>query len=51
MGLADIAEATSGLAGDLLDPDGEKRAQAERATDRIREKFGADAILKGRALR
>lgn len=37
--------------GDLLDPDAEKRAEAERAADKIREKFGADAIIKGRALR
>ena len=37
--------------GDLLDPDAEKRARTERATDAIREKFGKDAILKGRALR
>jgi DNA polymerase-4 len=36
---------------DLLDPDANKRSAAERATDKIREKFGADAILKGRALR
>jgi DNA polymerase-4 len=37
--------------GDLLDPGAEKRAEAERAADKIREKFGADAIIKGRALR
>ncbi|MEM8592634.1 MAG: DNA polymerase IV [Pseudomonadota bacterium] len=51
VGLSDISKADSGLAGDLLDPHGEKRAKAELATDKIREKFGADAILKGRALR
>ncbi|MEM9438561.1 MAG: DNA polymerase IV [Pseudomonadota bacterium] len=51
VGLSDIARADSGLAGDLLDPDGEKRAKAELAADKIREKFGTDAILKGRALR
>ena len=37
--------------GDLLDPDQGKRAAAEEAADRIREKFGTDAIIKGRALR
>jgi DNA polymerase-4 len=37
--------------GDLLDPNATRRAEAERATDAIREKFGKDAILKGRALR
>lgn len=51
VGLSDISRAPSGIAGDLLDPDGEKRAKAELATDKIREKFGSDAILKGRALR
>ena len=51
VGLSDISKAESGIAGDLLDPQGEKRARAELATDKIREKFGADAILKGRALR
>lgn len=37
--------------GDLLDPDAGKRAKAEEASDIIREKFGAKAIIKGRALR
>ncbi|AKS47504.1 DNA polymerase-4 [Octadecabacter temperatus] len=37
--------------GDLLDPNATKRAEAERAADAIREKFGNDAIKKGRALR
>lgn len=35
---------------DLLDPDASKRADAERARDEIRRKFGKDAIIKGRAL-
>ena len=39
------------MSGDLLDPQAVKRSDAERATDKIRERFGADAILKGRALR
>ncbi|MDF0603881.1 DNA polymerase IV [Psychromarinibacter sp. C21-152] len=38
-------------AGDLLDPHALQRAQAERATDAIRERFGPDAIVKGRSLR
>ncbi len=37
--------------GDLLDPDAEKRARVERASDAIRERFGAGAIVKGRSLR
>ena len=41
----------AGPVGDLLDPDAGRRSNAERAADRIRAKFGSDAILKGRALR
>lgn len=37
--------------GDLLDPQARVRAEAERASDKIRERFGSDAIMKGRALR
>ncbi|GGG80489.1 DNA polymerase IV [Salipiger pallidus] len=37
--------------GDLLDPQAARRARAERATDAIRQRFGADAITKGRGLR
>jgi DNA polymerase-4 len=51
-GLSDLVpEGTADRTHDLLDPDAAKRTAAERATDAIREKFGADAILKGRALR
>ncbi|MDJ0629602.1 MAG: DNA polymerase IV [Rhodobacter sp.] len=35
---------------DLLDPQAQQRADAERATDAIRARFGRDAIVKGRAL-
>ncbi len=35
--------------GDLLEPEREKRAKTERAMDVAREKFGQDAIMKGRA--
>lgn len=50
VGLSDLARAGA-EAGDLLDPDAGRRELAERATDAIREKFGKDAIRKGRALR
>ena len=36
---------------DLLEQEEAKRAKAERATDKIRERYGKDAILKGRSLR
>ncbi|WP_163849869.1 DNA polymerase IV [Pseudooceanicola aestuarii] len=52
VGLSDLVPDTAAdRLGDLLDPDAARRSQAERATDAIREKFGADAIIKGRALR
>lgn len=52
VGISDLVPADQGdLSGDLLDPQSVKRSQAERATDKIREKFGPDAILKGRSLR
>ncbi|WP_343080707.1 DNA polymerase IV [Ostreiculturibacter nitratireducens] len=52
VGLSDIVpEAEADLTGDLLDPGAAKRARAERAADRIRARFGSDAIVKGRSLR
>jgi DNA polymerase-4 len=46
-----IPEDQADLSSDLLDPQAVKRSEAERATDAIRERFGSDAIQKGRALR
>ncbi|MBT8408009.1 MAG: DNA polymerase IV [Alphaproteobacteria bacterium] len=52
VGLSDITGAEQAdISGDLLDPKAQSRAEAERATDAIRKKFGPDAIIKGRALR
>lgn len=52
VGLSDLVPEDGGdLSGDLLDPGAVRRAQAERATDAIRARFGETAILKGRALR
>ncbi len=46
-----VDEDRADLSGDLLDPQARQRSNAERATDAIREKFGPDAIIKGRSLR
>lgn len=52
VGISDLSLAeTADLSHDLLDQGADKRAAAERATDKIRAKFGRDAIKKGRALR
>ena len=49
-GITDLT-APIGDAGDLLDPSALRRGLAERAADKAREKFGADAIMIGRQLR
>ncbi|MEL6532151.1 MAG: DNA polymerase IV [Pseudomonadota bacterium] len=52
VGLGEIVSADNAdREGNLLDPQEAKRLGAERASDKIRERFGEDAILKGRALR
>lgn len=44
-------DAGADVEGDLLDPQASVRAEAERASDAIRARFGPDAIVKGRSLR
>ena len=39
------------LTGNLIDPNAQNREKAELATDKIRRKFGVNAIIKGRSLR
>jgi len=52
VGVADmVPEDQADRSGNLLDPQESTRIAAERASDRIRAKFGADAIVKGRSLR
>ena len=52
VGLSDLSPAdATDWSGDLLDRDAARRAAAERATDRIRARFGHGAIGKGRSLR
>ncbi len=51
VGISDLLpDNKADLSGDLLDPQANKRNNAERATDKIRKKFGSDAIRKGRSL-
>jgi DNA polymerase-4 len=40
-----------GDSGDLLDPQAIRRAEAERAMDKARQRFGEEAVVKGRGLR
>lgn len=52
VGLSDIVPGREAdTSGDLLDPAAVRRADAERAADKIRARFGRDAIIKGRSLR
>jgi len=52
VGVAGLVTATGGTQmGDLLDPDANRRAAAERAVDRVREKFGKDIIDRGRSIK
>ena len=44
-------ESYADLTGDLLDPNVLNRQKAELASDKIRKKFGVNAIIKGRSLR
>jgi len=51
-GISDLSDAADAdKLGDLLDPGAARRSEAERATDAIRDRFGAKAIVKGRTLR
>jgi DNA polymerase-4 len=46
IGFSSLQDAV-GDSGDLLDPGALRRATAERAMDRAREKYGGDAVVKG----
>jgi len=49
-GISDLSDPVGDL-GDLLDPGAHKRGIAERASDTARERFGKQAIVKGREFR
>jgi DNA polymerase-4 len=48
VGLANLCAAHLCDPDDLVDREGTRRAAAERAMDRVRSKFGGDAVAKGR---
>jgi DNA polymerase-4 len=51
VGISHIAPATDCDPVDLVDDGAGKRAAAEHAMDKVREKFGSDAVKKGRSTR
>lgn len=51
VGLSNLAPAQGADPASLIDPQGDKRAAAERAMDKIRTKFGGEAVKAGRAFK
>lgn len=52
VGVSSLVTATGGMqTGDLLDPEANRRAAAERAVDKVREKFGKQIIDRGRGIK
>jgi DNA polymerase-4 len=51
VGISNLAPAHQADPLDLIDRTGGKRAAAERAMDKVRSKFGGEAVGKGRGLR
>jgi DNA polymerase-4 len=51
VGLSNLTAAAEADPASLIDPVSDKRAAAERAMDKIRSKFGGEAVGKGRSLR
>jgi DNA polymerase IV len=47
IGVSDLTDAEHADPGDLVDIGGKRAAQAEHAVDRVREKFGGTAIVRG----
>jgi DNA polymerase IV len=50
IGVSALAGDAEADPADLIDQDGRRNAAAERAVDRLREKFGRDAVIRGIAL-
>jgi DNA polymerase-4 len=51
VGLSGLVDGVEADPLSLADPGGGRRADAERALDKVRERFGTEAIGKGRGLR
>jgi len=51
VGLSNLAPAEGADPASLIDPQSDKRAAAERAMDKIRTKFGGEAVGTGRAFK
>ena len=51
VGLSGLGPGVSADPGSLIDPQGDRRAAAERAMDRIRSRFGGEAVGKGRSFK
>ena len=51
VGLSNLSPGDDADQANLIDPLSDKRAAAERAMDRIRAKFGGEAVNKGRGLK
>jgi len=47
IGTSNLVEAEKADAADLIDRGGERAAKAEHAVDKVREKFGSGAMIKG----
>jgi DNA polymerase-4 len=51
VGLSNLAPAEGADPASLIDRQGDRRAAAERAMDKIRAKFGGEAVNTGRAFK
>jgi DNA polymerase-4 len=51
VGISNLAPAHQADPSDLIDRGADKRAAAERAMDKLRGKFGAETVGKGRGVR
>jgi DNA polymerase-4 len=50
IGASALADETDADPADLVDRQGERRAAAEHAVDKLRDKFGRDAVVMGRVI-